>query len=859
MSPYRLDVTLTPGTLRVPTVKAQPVEPFFTSPDRSVQSLYLYNPNRMITVYGETASREIFEVRAILNNTGSRLMADSRGIALDLSALGAPISYGDVDRLANLYSEWDNNPTQPLYANEVAQQIWYIVERAIRDYYPSVENIVIVGGDDVIPFYRVPDETTLANEAEYDAQLRASPKAGYVTNSALSGSMFYRMMMTDDFYADRQPTAWRGRALYLPDLAIGRLVEQPADILAYLNSFRNSPDQNPYVIRGDRFDDEQIPLVRADPPVHTGSAMVTGYDFLSDQADQIAARLRTYGFSTVPTATHPLVVLNNNEWTSTRLADTWFSGQLDQFGENYNVQTKHQLMSLNAHFTHFDAIPAVGSTTFDAQRIYTPTLNLQGPYFRDTNHQRSIDSTSLVWSVGCHSGLSASDAAFGNARYQADFPQAVLKQGGNWIGNTGFGYGDSDLIGYSERLSDLFTLMIGRDVREPNGAYIGASLGGSLARAKREYLKSTGAGSFSVYDEKVLAQATLYGLPFIRVKVPNPVVAKSRDQIGLYDPPARKLPENAYLPPVFTRVLTFTNEFTRPAVAIGDIPDVRSTIEDSFAPGQSWIVAGIDQTLLGRPMLPVVPFDITLETGNDQRRTPRGVRLLSAQTMPALNGINPHVTTLITDTTFAAQQDDTPMTLIESWQPEVPYAQRSFRQQLPGGGVAVTDTLLVTPMQFRAVDSERGTLRRYRQMVFQVTYIDESNSGAAAWIADTTPPLISDVALEPVASTTRSEYTGLRLSARVTDSGIASASGLAATAYEPVSALFTLDGENWRRVALRPVGNDVFAAIIPRSAYDTGALAIIEARDRAGNVATYTAKGALAPSLSLVYLPLMQR
>ena len=83
-------------------------------------------------------------------------------------------------------------------------------------------------------------------------------------------------------------------------------------------------------------------------------------------------------------------------------------------------------------------------------------------YFRNGN------SASLLYSVGCHSGLNVlTDAINGGAPalYSADFPQAVLKQGGNWIGNTGYGYGDSDLIGYSERLALLFTKQLGRDVR----------------------------------------------------------------------------------------------------------------------------------------------------------------------------------------------------------------------------------------------------------------------------------------------------------------------------------------------------------------------------------------------------------
>jgi hypothetical protein len=130
-----------------------------------------------------------------------------------------------------------------------------------------------------------------------------------------------------------------------------------------------------------------------------------------------------------------------------------------------------------------------------------------------------------VYSIGCHSGLNVvdSDIASGAPSYQYDFPSAALKQGGNWVGNTGFGYGDSDLVAYSEKLAVLFTQALGRDIE--NDGYLGAAIGESLARAKREYLRQAGPGSFGVYDEKALLEMTLYGLPFIRVKVPNPTPA----------------------------------------------------------------------------------------------------------------------------------------------------------------------------------------------------------------------------------------------------------------------------------------------------------------------------------------------
>ena len=73
-----------------------------------------------------------------------------------------------------LYNQWDSDTGQPLLANEVARQIRYIIDTAIAQYYPNVENIVLVGGDNAIPFFRVPDETKISNEGDYYSQLTSA-------------------------------------------------------------------------------------------------------------------------------------------------------------------------------------------------------------------------------------------------------------------------------------------------------------------------------------------------------------------------------------------------------------------------------------------------------------------------------------------------------------------------------------------------------------------------------------------------------------------------------------------------------------------------------------------------------------
>src|SRR6185295_2169157 len=114
-------------------------------------------------------------------------------------------------------------------------------DAAITNYYPNVQNIVLVGGDYAIPFFRVPDETKISNEGDYYSQLTAAnaldTSGGGANTTRIGGSTFYRRIQTDNYYADRRPTPWRGRGLYLPELAIGRLVETTDDIWQYLKAY----------------------------------------------------------------------------------------------------------------------------------------------------------------------------------------------------------------------------------------------------------------------------------------------------------------------------------------------------------------------------------------------------------------------------------------------------------------------------------------------------------------------------------------------------------------------------------------------------------------------------------------------
>ncbi len=343
------------------------------------------------------------------------------------------------------------------------------------------------------------------------------------------------------------------------------------------------------------------------------------------------------------------------------------AAKLPQLTSAYTAtHASYAIISINGHFTHASAIPAIPtSAEFSAERILTPTVE----HDDDTQAFFKLNggAPALLYSVGCHSGLSVAASDFFSPTLRADFPEAIVKQGGNWIGNTGYGYGDTDMVGYSERLSLLFTSTIGRNVTSGH-TYVGETIGRALARAKRQYPTTSGADTFSVFDEKVITEWTLYGLPFTTCQGAQSACPTTHPR---HRSPAI-LSTLVQTGGVFTRVITMTNTYE--PLGANSLLKVYSAVQDSFA-GTTHLTS-TQQTALERPVLPLLTFDIALQSNPIARsgRTliPRGVRLRSATMLPDLAGFDPHITTLVTDTISGQVAESIP-SFSRTWLPALPY------------------------------------------------------------------------------------------------------------------------------------------------------------------------------------------
>ena len=101
----------------------------------------------------------------------------------------------------------------------------------------------------------MPDGTTLCNERAY------APGSYLTSSSPQLASMLDSTVLTDDYYVDQQPSVYNGHALYIPDIAVSRLVEKPAEIAGQIQQF-----------------------LLKDGVLDGGSAVLTSQDFMNDGA-----------------------------------------------------------------------------------------------------------------------------------------------------------------------------------------------------------------------------------------------------------------------------------------------------------------------------------------------------------------------------------------------------------------------------------------------------------------------------------------------------------------------------------------------------------------------------------------------
>ncbi len=361
----------------------------------------------------------------------------------------------------SLYENADRNPCEVATRNQLVETIRqnYIVNNE-GEFRGGFDAVVIVGGQNIVPVYAVPDETVVGNERDFTTDLWVRPG----TPLAVATAEGYNL--TDAVYVDRQPTPFRGRFLYLEDLPIARLVETPAAISANIDAF----------------------LRRSSSP-NIGGNLAVGYDFFCDGTQEAAAILGVDPLNGPPCA--PAA------WTAQELNERYLRGGA-QMCTLPDAALPLEIALINAHMTTYVALSAAGFEQGLIDGDYSDTL-------ASVESEQCLDGT-LTATIGCHSGLNIPNSwALPDA---LDLPFAASR---DWVEELGFmvaprGYGLGDNTVSNRGTEGLMTLLFEELAKGPE-----RQLGESLVAAKRRYVM--GLRELDVHDEDSLINLTLFAPP----------------------------------------------------------------------------------------------------------------------------------------------------------------------------------------------------------------------------------------------------------------------------------------------------------------------------------------------------------
>jgi hypothetical protein len=472
---YKIELSVTDQVGHITTVRSP--NPFYivrANPD-SVRTLVLANPSRMQALGMDTTV----------------LAGKLQELAANPKVQGLVVDLGGVTALSSLYAAWDADSANATKANDVL-----FAANGVHDYlrtlllaYTGVKYVILVGDDRVIPMARVADHTTLLSESSYPDGVNLTP-TGTTVGQALAANKY----LSDDPLAvlDAVASNQLSGNLYIPDLAIGRLVESPAQITQAIATFISQ--------------DGVADLSVLDPS--TGhKVLVTGYDFLEDSAKRVRYRWKTALGACTTCNPDPAPV------DGSLISDTWGVGSVSQ--RVAALQTRmcgaagapYALISLSGHATHFEeGVP--GTDPFDIVGLDTSLMT--DPNACGAGIPLDL-SGAVVYAVGCHGGLPVGGSA--PADHPLDLPETLLSRGAvAYVANTGYGWGLRNGIGYGERLEELLSEELTK-----GGTVV---VGDAVKRVKQRYDLET--PRYDSYDEKSLMQWTLFGLPMYAVKTGIP-------------------------------------------------------------------------------------------------------------------------------------------------------------------------------------------------------------------------------------------------------------------------------------------------------------------------------------------------
>jgi Bacterial Ig-like domain (group 3) len=617
--------------------------------------------------------------------TDSTRLNLTAGLATDLANLatatnGVVVDVSQSARVAALNHQADANTGCAYAKNLVAQAIREIVN-SYRNSSGTLKYVAIIGGDSVIPFFRYADTAGLG------------PESGYIppvlSTTASQASLQSNDTLGQDAYGAVSDLTIKGSVLPVPDLAVGRLVETPAEIDGQVQQFLGLTNQT-------------LPNPK--------SSLVTGYDFLTSAADNVESTLQAglgagarndqlitnqgVPTTTVTGASGPS---RTTSWTATDLSNSLFGSH-------------HDLVFLAGHFSANSTLAADDST----QLITTDAAAHPGAF-----------TNSLVFSAGCHSGYNLVDAdGVPGLTLGLDWAQEMAQQKAILIAGTGYQYADTNFLAYSAKIYTMFAA-------ELRAGSVGTpvAIGQALVKAKQDYLESL--STVGGIDQKAIIESTMYGLPMTgmdlqgaRTGTPAAGATVTPTDVTAGTPGATLGLQTAVV-----TVATPTTLHTSPVLGL-----------NGAATGQSYSwLTGKDGSL-NQPALPALPEQYVPATSSSGQSL-RGVGFRSG-TYTDTSGVLPLTGAPTTEqnglhTTFSST----------SFFPQNLYSVNYF-DALGAAGSTGQTKVVVTPAQYRSDSATTNTQRTFSTLGLSLFY-----SSNIAQYGQNVPALAAPPAISQVSST----------------------------------------------------------------------------------------------------------
>ncbi len=442
----------------------------------SVETLILAHPGRMGLTPEQVTS----------------LMADLWNLARQPRVVGKVVDLGDYPALTTLYSAWDDDSASPEKANEVLFGAGGIhdVILDLKTTYTGALYLILVGGDQVIPFARLTDQTheDFKESAYTDPanDLWGLSATGTTVGQALAAGKY----LSDDPLASLDPElipadlAMTRQKPILPDLAVGRLVESVGDVTAVIDAF---------------IAQEGVLDITTLDQTSGHKVLVSGYHFQLDVGKANRA-LWKHAFDDSAQSPHRAPV---NDWL---VGDYWDEDDLlgELCGSNSPPTGPYKISNLNGHATHWElGVPGYG-----------PDVDFHGLLSSSLVEPTVCDgqplglSGNVVYTADCHGGLPVPNTEPDGETL--DLSEALASLGVSaYLANSGFGWGMKCAVGYSEMLVRMFTEeLIGKGT---------TTVGEAVNAAKLRY--STETTRLDQYDLKTSHQWRLTGIPNLELRV----------------------------------------------------------------------------------------------------------------------------------------------------------------------------------------------------------------------------------------------------------------------------------------------------------------------------------------------------